>query len=86
MLVTEMVNDAEITALLKLINQCVISKWSHPSEPPTIQNKLHQAHKDKIKYLMKTYQAADIQNKSRVSDDDKVMARRAYISMKNKSQ
>ncbi len=82
MLVTEMMSDEEITALLKLINQCAINKWSQPLLTPTIQDKLHQAQKDKIKYLMKKYQASDIQNRLRVSDDDKVMARRAYFSMK----
>jgi hypothetical protein len=86
MLVTEMINDEEITALLQIINQCAISKLSNPSKLPTIQDKLQQAHKDKIKNLIKIYQASDIQNKLRVSDDDKVMARRAYISMKNKPQ
>jgi hypothetical protein len=86
MLVTEMINDEEITALLQMINQCAITKLSNPSKLPSIQDNLQKAHKDKIKHLVKIYQASDIQNKLRVSDDDKVMARRAYISMKNKSQ
>ncbi len=86
MLVTEMINDEEVAALLQLINQCAINKWTLASQHPTVQDKLQQAQKDKIKNLMKTYHASDIQNRLRVSDDDKVMARRAYISMKNNPQ
>ena len=83
MLVAEMISDQERVELLQLINQFLISKQEQSPTQPTIQDKLEQTQKSKIGKLAKNYYASDIEAKSRVTDDDKVMARRAYLAAKN---
>lgn len=83
MFVSEMISDKDRAEILQLINQCVMSNPSQEQDS-TLMDKVHQAHGDKIKALVKGYYLSDIRNKLQVSDDDKVMARRAYLAMKNK--
>lgn len=84
MLVVEMITDQERIELIELLNQFVISKQEPHLSFPTIQNKLGQTQKKKISGLARNYYASDINNKARVTDDDKVIARRAYLAAKNK--
>ena len=84
MFVAEMLSDQEKVELVQIINQFLIGKQEQPSAQPTIQDKLGQTQKSKIGRLAKNYYASDLDNKSRVTDDDRVMGRRAYLAMKNK--
>lgn len=83
MLVAEMISDQERVELVQLINQFLIGKQGESPTQPTIQDKLEQTQKSKIGKLAKNYYASDIAAKSQVTDDDKVMARRAYLAVKN---
>ena len=86
MLVAEMISDQERLELIKLINQFLIKKQSQgESSSPTVQDRLKQVQNTKIGALMKNYYASDLNVQSQVTDDDKVMARRAYMAAKSKA-
>ena len=83
MLVAEMISDQERVELVQLINQFLLGKQGQSPAHPTIQDRLGQTQKSKIGKLANNYYASDIEAKSQVTDDDKVMARRAYLAVKN---
>lgn len=85
MLVAEMISDQERVELIQLINQFLIKKQNQQSYLPTVQNRLKQVQSNKIGALVKSYYASDINAQSKVTDDDKVMARRAYLAAKSKT-
>lgn len=82
MLISEMISDKERIQIIQLINHCLMNKISQ-SQKSNIKYRVQRAHNDKIKNLINLYYASDIQNKLRVSDEDKVIARRAYLDLKN---
>lgn len=81
MLISEMISDEEKAQIIQLINQCLINQIPQ-SQKPNIKDRVQRAYNDKIKNLINFYHASDIQNKLRVSDEDKVIARRAYLDLK----
>lgn len=85
MLVAEMISDKERIELIKLINQFLIGRRGKPPTLSSVQNRLGQVQQSKIGGLAKNYYALDLQNKSHVTDDDKVMARRSYFAAKNRT-
>ena len=85
MRVAEMISDHERIELIQLINQFVIKKQNQQSSLPTIQDRLKQVQNNKIGALVKKYYASDLNVQSQVTDDDKVMARRAYMAAKSKA-
>ena len=85
MLVAEMISDQERVELVQLINQFVINKQRQEQFSPTVQDKLQQVQNNKIGALMKNYYASDLSVQSQVTDDDKVMARRAYLAAKGRA-
>lgn len=82
MLVSEMISAEEKAQIIQLINQCLMNQIPQ-TEKPNMKDRVQLAHKNKIKNLINFYHASDIQNKLRVSDEDKVIARRAYLDLKN---
>ena len=85
MLVAEMISDQERIELIQLINQFITNRQKQESSLPTVQDKLNQVQNNKIGALMKNYYASDINAQSQVTDDDKVMARRAYLAAKGRA-
>lgn len=85
MLVVEMISDQERIELIQLINQFVTNRQKQGASSPTVQDKLNQVQNSKIGSLMKNYYVSDINAQSQVTDDDKVMARRAYVAAKGRA-
>ena len=82
MLVSEMISAEEKAQIIQLINQCLMNQIPQ-TKKTNMNDRVQRAHNDKIKNLINFYHASDIQNKLRVSDEDKVIARRAYLDLKN---
>lgn len=85
MLMAEMISDQERIELIQLINKFITNRQKQESSLPTVQDKLNQVQNNKIGALMKNYYASDINAQSQVTDDDKVMARRAYLAAKGRA-
>lgn len=77
-----MISDEERAQIIQLINHCLMNQIPQ-SQKSNIKHRVQRAHNDKIKNLINIYHASDINNKLRVSDEDKVIARRAYLDLKN---
>jgi hypothetical protein len=84
MLINEMITDAEKNELLQLLNLYIRNKQQQAYVPPTTQQKLQHAQQNKLNGLVKRAEIADVKNMARVTDDDKVMALRAYRTKKQK--
>lgn len=82
MLVNEMITDAEKNELLQLLNSYITNKQQQAYAPPTTQQKLQHVQQNKMNGLVKRAEVTDMKNVARVTDDDKVMALRAYHTKK----
>lgn len=84
MLVSEMIGDDEAVRLITLIQKSIHEKSKQIPRTPSLSDQLRQVQHNKIGLLVKNYQESDLKNKLHVSDDDIVMARRAYLRQKEK--